>query len=1380
MEKQSTRKFLKLIVALVAFFLIGAAALMLASCKEEHVHEYTRTVTQEPTCTQTGIATFTCSCGDGTYTETIPVLGHDLGDWTVDTAATCTTDGIEVRSCSRCDYEESRIIPATDHSWDEGTVETEATCSASGLKVYKCKNCDEIKQEIIPATGKHDWVFSYKYAASCESEGYTVEKCSICGVTRQTDFTDKIDHQYAIDPESVKEATCTEAAYREYECVYCGDRYADAQYSASNGPLGHDLEGVAWEVKVAATCTTAGVDHRFCKRCGTEFEQDTPALGHLYIATNGGTTGGVSSVNAAAFNAELKKDSLYICVAQNDLVDVDGNKYAYTCARENCPCEVVIDAAGTTAHYVDVVAHDYTGEVWTTKTLATCTTDGEEHRFCTVCNYEDTRKVDAYDHAWNTVQMDGKTDVVVCEADTGLTQEVYLAKMRASLGEAKYAEMVSDLVLKYGEATKDGVGVSRFCSRCGELTSATGHTYIVSKLQDGKYGLNDYEVDPETGLPVDSGLTVAQMDCRYVQVCKNGCGKVLARGQHGKIIEATCRYGGYCDVCKEQTSAQLPHDYESVSEILKWKDSTDATQKAIYDAYIAVSAAQGNDWMTPVVGSCATNTEGTNVQLCVNCLLAAAEGEETVTWTKSSSVLTDGIRAENASVVSTGTTHQYVAHYYRLNATSTDANEIVFEQTNCEFGYKIAYKCEDCGKVLTSNPATGGAKDAEGNEIGATTAAGWVAASGSTTEAEDHIGKHSLYVIPEYQQTNGYLASTCVSKAIIPYVCEYCGTTFTLEYGATDEVRYEYAEAESVEGMGTVATADQAYNPNNHANDPFACGKHCDAYVENAEGVKLYCSSFDTTNGEGSKVPVDMSARQGELEATSHATVKVSYKFSTSVKYYDEYTLQIANVPATAITEGAAIDWTKATLSDTTKVSLCQNDSKYNMPKKYQATGNEAGDYLVLVAEDGTIYGISDFTLYTEDATTPGNAVTADTTVNQDDVFFVRLGEGNVTDAPITAVDATSLTTAFAGTPVTVGTGADAKQVLSVDLGGDITLPATATGNEKTTLNDLLNSVAEEVDEVEVNLNGGTLTQAASTQFVPTKDVTFSNGELNFSATDKGASSSLVNPEGDVTVTLDGVKMTTASGTAIYAEDKEDGYPTIVINNSTIVSAGAYGVSTNAKNTATDADIMIDITITNSTISAGSDEVAGTALFINVPSNVTVKGCTLTANYQTVIVRGGTLNMSDTVLNLVEGYEDEEVTSDSYSTVVTGSKDCAASAWQSYVTGINDLNMYRLAGIWEQGNGLARGAMVLGNSNKTSYQYETDVTISGITFNIEDETMPKIVIASCYSDATMGNATEGWNTMVTVDATGEGLSASDITYTFNTVLDTVETIGFAN
>src|SRR5699024_7449835 len=131
---------------------------------------------------------------------------------------------------------------------------------------------------------------------------------------------------------------------------------------------------------------------------------------------------------------------------------------------------------------------------------------------------------------------------------------------------------------------KDGTAYSCFCTRCGELHEATGHEYVVAALEEGKYGLNDYEKD-ESGKPVDSGLTVAEMDCRYVQVCKNGCGTVLGKGQHGDIVAATCRAGGYCETCGEQVTAQLDHKYVSVATILTYANSADKDQKALYDAY---------------------------------------------------------------------------------------------------------------------------------------------------------------------------------------------------------------------------------------------------------------------------------------------------------------------------------------------------------------------------------------------------------------------------------------------------------------------------------------------------------------------------------------------------------------------------------------------------------------------------------------------------------------------------------------------------------------------------------------------------------------------------------------------------------------------------
>lgn len=46
--------------------------------EKPHVHKYNSgVVTKEPTCTDTGVKTYTCANNDDSYTETIPALGHD-------------------------------------------------------------------------------------------------------------------------------------------------------------------------------------------------------------------------------------------------------------------------------------------------------------------------------------------------------------------------------------------------------------------------------------------------------------------------------------------------------------------------------------------------------------------------------------------------------------------------------------------------------------------------------------------------------------------------------------------------------------------------------------------------------------------------------------------------------------------------------------------------------------------------------------------------------------------------------------------------------------------------------------------------------------------------------------------------------------------------------------------------------------------------------------------------------------------------------------------------------------------------------------------------------------------------------------------------------
>ncbi|MBQ4561307.1 MAG: hypothetical protein IJA55_03120 [Clostridia bacterium] len=78
----------------------------------EHEHSYNGSTTKMPTCTEDGVQTYVCACGD-TYTEAIPALGHVWKAWEVVKEATETEDGLQQRTCRRgCGAVEEEVIPA--------------------------------------------------------------------------------------------------------------------------------------------------------------------------------------------------------------------------------------------------------------------------------------------------------------------------------------------------------------------------------------------------------------------------------------------------------------------------------------------------------------------------------------------------------------------------------------------------------------------------------------------------------------------------------------------------------------------------------------------------------------------------------------------------------------------------------------------------------------------------------------------------------------------------------------------------------------------------------------------------------------------------------------------------------------------------------------------------------------------------------------------------------------------------------------------------------------------------------------------------------------------------------------------------------------------
>ena len=107
-------------------------------------------VTTEPTCTERGEKTYTCSTCDATKTEIVGATGHSFGDWT-------EKDGNEhTRICSKCQTSETEA-----HSWNNGEITLEPTCTENGTNTYTCTYCGATKTEIVGANGHHltEWIY---------------------------------------------------------------------------------------------------------------------------------------------------------------------------------------------------------------------------------------------------------------------------------------------------------------------------------------------------------------------------------------------------------------------------------------------------------------------------------------------------------------------------------------------------------------------------------------------------------------------------------------------------------------------------------------------------------------------------------------------------------------------------------------------------------------------------------------------------------------------------------------------------------------------------------------------------------------------------------------------------------------------------------------------------------------------------------------------------------------------------------------------------------------------------------------------------------------------------------------------------------------------
>ena len=384
-----------------------------------HTHEYVGTVTKQPTCGATGVKTFTCSCGEGTYTETIPATGNHTYDNACDTAcnvcgATRTVShsysGACDQYCNLCGAKKTGFVIGAQHTYDNAC---DADCNVCGETrsvaghAYDndcdkdCNNCGATR------------VTNHSYDNACDTD------CNVCGATRVT------EHNYVYSV--MAQNNCGTDGMGKYTCSVCGDSYtkiipATGEHKYDNAcdakcnvcyktrEVG-DHAYVATQTK-APTCTATGVMTYTCSECNDTYTESIDALDHTPGAA-----------------ADCENDQTCTVCGQ-----VLATALGHSWKDATCTAPKTCDRCGETEG--DALGHSYSASV--TKP-ATCGQDGVKTYTCT-CGDSYTETIPATGEHTYADEFD--VDCDVC----GATREVELP---IAFGGNSVSEDVSGLAFRF-------------------------------------------------------------------------------------------------------------------------------------------------------------------------------------------------------------------------------------------------------------------------------------------------------------------------------------------------------------------------------------------------------------------------------------------------------------------------------------------------------------------------------------------------------------------------------------------------------------------------------------------------------------------------------------------------------------------------------------------------------------------------------------------------------------------------------------------------------------------------------------------------------------------------------------------------------------------
>ena len=1224
---------------------------------------------------------------------------------------TCETEGHNYWICSVGGEEWDEVIEANGHSWDEDALidEKPATCTEDGFRTYKCTVCGKTQTDTIPALG-HEKIVDTVYE-KIDNNTHKVTTTTTCSRENcdYKEVVEKIENHYEgesmLNPTSKDEA---EEIAEKYELeVYEKDGkyyFTDAGCDRSGfimnvcacGHIERDWNSYVpalkhvWSegVYIEGSCVTAGTIQYTCERCDlirTETVQN--ATGHVWKVVNAVAPGCTTNGNKAYAYCET-------CGAVYEITDGETPNKWSTDYVEGLNYTTDKDAVEA---WANIVPTGHTFDEQTYILLAqvddSCTAPAWKVYVCTVCGVVEGGEgaEDTYKIVKDNAAFEGKpATVTVGEANDEFINFLVgeLNKLGEELGFT--AEM-----LKSG--TIEGFNIKGI-----EYVAETGHTLTdkTSSVTDETWGYSDVDT---IACKVDTNLDSYADALKFAEFVNSELDKEAFKTAFDAIfgtndsnrdtypIKTDGTKPALAGVCKDcgMPIAIADHNEEYYmfmitngvnGEAYDYSESIDVDNAYVHTDTYLVKDANGNT---------AYKTQAE---------IDASEGA----WTKV--VFTYGEVVGMKYTNPNGSVNCYFEGFC-ANGCGIDMGHKAQHTFPTSNNYDKYHNCMHgdicvwCSKVLALSDEHN-MQDLEeiaasDNEEYAAAAEALYAAAEAAPEEYPWVGKDTENATCK-DAAEDWTITVCVSCLLEWY-----------EKGPNFE-GWSKVTPENPDGNYTSAVVETT---GEHNFEIVAIGDKdsLDCLVGYAEQyvctVCDYKLTFEAQNAENAP------AYYGELKALNEKDyIAETYREAKAHKVAPVYNyFENSNYKPATDTTSAYMNF------------ICVD---CGAPLQ--------GYYDNGVAEDGKLR----YTMASEEdideylATAGAVAPAFDKVANWGNIQDVRPEDKAAVTTIEFAAGATEDQKEAAVAKAIKDAEAEGATSVYLTISGDFTIGASDTttfaeGDTVWQAYGITFSADSSVKKIVLDLGGNKLTfgEAASYKVTGEGTVVFSNGSIEANKVDAG-SFFLWGYQSEIV--LNGIEGVVTSGVIGFGNNVEPktALGSVVIIDSNIKSSGYFGFSTNASDWQKS---KVDVTIENSTITVSTEDGDNCAVMMNVPGTFTVKGSTINADRQGIILRGGEIKASieNTTINLSGKYE---------------SKD-------KYLTGA-----------WKSGNEVPMGGIVLGDNNSAYTPGLATVALNNVTVNVDAEAKG---VAKVYVYATAEDVQVDL-TITNADADAPTLVADDV------------------